>query len=275
MIPITIPVRVNTAPRRSYFLNKFQDIEFGLRWKEMLVKLAPGKAKKLSPLEPMKCYEALLAHCSKLFPIADTLIDEWEDESDYSAAYEAWSYGVPIDVLGVDYDELHYTRSPAIALPLLYSEYGGDRIDNRVSVMRNIDSLKDVKSLAKIISRPLAEKWRDAYIRRTWAKPWDTAGLFLDYCYGNTGYQILDWTHSAISQGGGFPEWSIEEIRGNATEWAMAEPAYKQICKFQEYVNANAEKRLPILAGILTADPKIIERYSTEKRIKYLKDILK
>lgn len=265
MTAFPVPGVLSIAPRRTYYLEKFQDISYGLRWKSMLTELAPRQAKPLNPLEPLKCWAALLAHCATLFPVFEPWIEEW-DGADYSAPGEAWYFGVPVNVQGVEGEILYDTVSPAMALALFYGEYDQVSEDSRIEMLKNIDALKNIKCLEPIIRRPLSEAWYRQYHDRQWKTPWDGAGLFLDYCFNNTGYQILDWSHQAVLEGGGYPEWNIEEIRGNADEWKAAEPVLKRIHKFRDWVDARPEGRLPVLAGILTGDADVLANYSTPRR---------
>lgn len=263
-----------TALKRSYILGQLSDVRTVLGWLDILTELAPRKAANLNPLKPIEVYEALWNHVNdNMFPLYELDLAGAEEVAAMDGASVA-DYidqdGIPIEVLGLDSEQYYWNgTSPTLMYCMLFEDG-----DHNVSATEGNKVLKPhLKRIMPYLEKGLFAKYAYAPRGRAWRAPWDALGHVVDYVRHQTGLNMLDWSHAAIWEGGGFPEWNIDELRGNAAEWKDAKPLWAKIQKFTAYVDANAKERLPLLAGALAGDAAIIQRLTVAAPGKTLAEI--
>lgn len=109
------------AIRRSYFTGEL--LRLANVFVDLLARLAPGVYRALADKSARGCYGALLDTLGdSLFPVFYPFFDEdWdtpvqEDIGEMGYGSEAEAFGIPVEVFGLDEDDVFYGGLPAIAL---------------------------------------------------------------------------------------------------------------------------------------------------------------
>lgn len=267
--PVTLP---ETAYRRSYFTGEL--LRLANVFADLLVRLAPRTYRSLSDKSPRSCYGALLDYLGdELFPVFYPFLDEdwWdnregEDVAEMGYGYEAEAFGIPVEVFGLDEEDIMYVGSPALALAA-YLCYPYGSINEHRPVIDDFTALKRFPELRKQYAGLFTVGHFDKAPRgRLWTPPWNALGLLSGYAQNNTGYRWLDYSHTSISEGGGYPPWALAEVRALAQEWKRIRPAFERLKALIAYIDERPNDRLPLLAGALCGEPQARLQISQPER---------
>jgi hypothetical protein len=200
--------------------------------------------------------ERFLGRVNTLFPVHDEI---WDADLE---AIEWRLYEIPVVPMGYDlwHDDWADLREPAPYL--LHMQHSRDAEDHTYGRDTFAGLYPDHQVPPGLEPQELADALRDAYAekgRGTRLLPPALAALpdlirMLDYSTGNV---WLDVGEMSLAEGGGYPEWSRENVDWLAKEWRQARPVLDGVLSLLNWKNENvetiAEKLSAVRSALVTA----------------------
>jgi hypothetical protein len=266
------------AYRRSYFAEAI--LRQTSTFVRLLCQLAPDRYARLQDKSPMSVYWELLNCCGTLFPTFEPDFDDYfdegsEPETEYDIAAEAEQFGIPLDLQGVNDDDLVTGSSPTLCFIAYLSDIGP-----RTSVKElgegTGESFRHIETLEPFFDREL-ESFNCAQPPRgrEWAGDWRNITDLVNYVQHNTDLMLIDNSDQLMWESGeGYGPWNMEHIRYYTECWKAAEPVFDRITALRKWIDARPENRLPLLAAAITGDKFIRRQLSQPKKSKRLIEVL-
>ncbi len=268
---MTLP---ETALRRSWVVQQLQCYcnPFAI----LLAQLAPKRWEKMVGENTLAIYYALLETCGSLFPIFDPFFYADEDPTEGDPIEERLEFGIPIDLLGLNDDEIIYGASPTFG----FIGYLMDQPEGREQpheFPRDVgESWKNITELRPFYGVTIESKWIHAPRGREWRGVWNPMTALAEYVMHDTGNWMLDVSNQSAAEDyleGGYPPWTIEDVRNCEREYQRAKPILKTIETLRAYVDERPSERLPLLAAALTGDKAARFQLSQPKHAKTLAEV--
>lgn len=176
--------------------------------------------------------ERFLGRVSTLFPVHD---DIWDVDLE---AVEWRLYEVPVMPMGYDiwYDEWEDLKEPApYLLHMCYSRHDEDRPYRRNEFA---DLYPDHQVPRYLEPHRLVETMR----RLALPEPLDALPDLIEMLDHSTGNSWLDVGELSLAEGGGYPQWTPEDVAWLAEEWQKAQPALDRVTRLLDWQNGSPEE---------------------------------
>lgn len=268
---VTLP---ETAWRRSWIVGQLQ--RYCNPFAVLLAQLAPKQWARVANENTMAVYYELLYVCNELFPVYDAYFYADEDPTEGDPLQARLEMGIPLDLLGLNEDEIEYGHSPTFGFLGYLMEPVEGRKQPHAFPRGLGESWRRLAELQPLYGRYIERKWANAPRGREWCGVWKNITALAGYVMHDTGNWMLDVSNQAASEDygeGGYPPWTIEDIRNCEREYKHAQPLLKSIMALRDYVDERPGERLPLLAAALTGDREVRRQLSRPKRVKTLAEI--
>jgi hypothetical protein len=268
---VTLPA---TALRRSWIAAQLQ--HYCNPFAVLLAQLAPKRWARIAGENTLALYYELLAVCSDLFPVFEAMFYADDDPTDGDPIEERLEMGIPIDLLGLNDDEIEYGTSPTYGFIGYLMEPLEGRRQPREFPHGLGECWKKIAELQPLYDMYIERKWAHAPRGREWCGAWKPITALAGYVMHDTGNWMLDVSNQEASEDYGecsYPPWTIEDIRNCEREYKRAKPVLKSILALRAYVDERPGERLPLLAAALTGDRDVRMQLSQPKRAKTLAEV--
>src|SRR5512139_2812384 len=252
---VTLP---EAAWRRSWIVTQLR--RYCNPFAVLLAQLAPKRWAGVAGENTLAIYYELLTVCSERFPVYDAVFYEDEDPTEGDPIEARLEMGIPIDLLGLNDDEIQYGRSPTFGFIGYLMEIVEIRTQPGKFPMNLGESWRNIAELRPFYDKYIDRRWCSAPGRREWCGVWKPITALAEYVMHDTGNWMLDVSNQSAQENyldGGYPPWTIEDILNCEREYKRARPVLNSIMALRDYVNARPGERLPFLASALTGDRQV------------------
>lgn len=266
--------------RRTWLAETLRASGYTSVFARLLRELAPERLARCQDVEAI--YRELLAHIGALFPVYTPDYDWWEemwgeavdedgDETTYDFEYHAFDFGIPVNVRGLDDQDVLASEHcpPALALGYALSRShllpAGDSL--LPPALRPFSRLE----IGLLLGSRDAATPEPPHGRR-WARAWAGLPDFWDYVNAHTGCAFLDYSDGDLAEGIVNPPWDLDEIHNLADDWRRGAPIWQHVKVLVDYVG-KSQARLLDLGRLLTGDEAARRRLSAPQRTKTLAQV--
>ncbi len=245
--------------RRTWVAERLEALVEGAHFAKLLHRLAPARYRALRRRTPEAVFAALLAWCAARFPVFDPVIDDGEA---FGQSY--FCQHIPIPGFSVDPYEDEIT-SPAIALCMAMTPadsglwYENMGLNDFGCLHDYLDALPRGTEHGAALPYAIARQ-------RVWRPPWQGLWDLWAFAHHATGYLFLDETDASLQESESYPEWGLAEVRALVRHWRHARPIWQRLRTLGDYIDRQADERLPLLAGALRRDPDVLARLTAARR---------
>lgn len=279
--PIALPA---PALSRLWFARFLAGDGLPEHFRPLLRALAPAEYAALAEPTPFNCYKALLkwlTHADRL-PIAyyalDALLeveaqmragqiatpDEYMDDwGEHEGVW--WTDTIPVDMFGVDYDDMPGETSPAKALVLaeLYAEAYGVKVNL-------FEALEPHRDLLQMLTPMIggAPMYYQPPRGRAFVKPWDGLPDLCGWMGNGTMNSFCDISDVDVGTGDvEMPPWTLGDVQSLMRQWQEAQQIMGRANALARHIDQNPRARLPLLHGVLHRDRVAIEQVTVRKQV--------
>ncbi len=272
------PIAVPRALRPSWLSERLSELAGMAMFGTLLVQLAPRTYAGMRDKTPLGCFVALCNHLDTLFPVNSYGVEVAAEGvlMGDSTLQDIFAWGIPVDVHGFD-DGRDYgdpPSSPADCVCLCFGSPSNFQQDSTTdyAVYSTLDDYREGLPAPRVVDPRKLKPPRG----RKWLPPWDGLLDLFAYVHHATGYDMLDLTGDDLAEmAAEMPPWNLDEIKSLAKSWAECKAILDRAEKLRQYIDAQPEERLPLLAGALAGDREALREITLAKSPKRLIDVWK
>lgn len=214
-------------------------------------------------------YKALFEACRARFPVWIGAVELWLAES--HTLDEVLSYGLPLDLLGIDDEAGGDTSSVAIAVGMI--ERQGISVPARIP-----EVLADYTDLVMPLVQANANGGGEVTLPSrdpkallkgrglVFAGPWANWPDYYRYMMSATGHGMLDYSlYDEVE----LPQWNMAEIRDLQEQWARATFVWENIKAFLRFVEESPATTIPTLVRLIMGDKTVLPLVTKKKGVKH------